>query len=49
MYQEFGYECLNYLRGMFAFVIWDERNKILFGARDRIGIKPFHYYHDSEN
>ena len=48
MYQEFGYECLNYLRGMFAFVIWDERNKILFGARDRIGIKPFHYYHDSE-
>ncbi|MBS4191714.1 asparagine synthase (glutamine-hydrolyzing) [Bacillus sp. FJAT-49705] len=32
------------LRGMFAFVIWDKQEKILFGARDPFGIKPFFYY-----
>ncbi|QED49042.1 asparagine synthase (glutamine-hydrolyzing) [Cytobacillus dafuensis] len=35
------------LRGMFAFVIWDKQEKILFGARDPFGIKPF-FYHESE-
>lgn len=29
---------------MFAFVIWDIKNKVLFGARDHFGIKPFYYY-----
>ena len=33
---------MNYLNGMFAFVIWDNIKKIFF-ARDRIGIKPFYY------
>ncbi len=48
LYQEYGEKCVNYLRGMFAFVIWDNRKKQLFGARDRFGIKPFNYYIDNE-
>lgn len=43
LYNEFGTECLHYLRGEFAFTIWDERNKLLFAARDRFGIKPLYY------
>lgn len=42
-YQKWGKECLNHLRGMFAFAIWDEKNQELFCARDRFGIKPFYY------
>jgi asparagine synthase (glutamine-hydrolysing) len=42
-YEEFGVNCLEKLRGMFAFAIWDERKKQLFAARDRLGIKPFYY------
>ena len=42
-YEEYGTELLNKLRGMFAFVIWDNIEKILFGARDFFGIKPFYY------
>jgi asparagine synthase (glutamine-hydrolysing) len=38
-----GPECLNKLRGMFAFAIWDDKEKKLFAARDRFGIKPFYY------
>lgn len=43
----YGERCVEHLRGMFGFVIWDSRQKILFGARDRLGIKPFYYFHDS--
>ena len=43
-YQEYKEKLLNKLRGMFAFVIWDIKNKELFGARDHFGIKPFYYY-----
>ncbi len=42
-YEEYGKEILQRLRGMFAFVIWDERERSLFGARDHFGIKPFYY------
>lgn len=43
-YQRWGADCVNHLRGMFAFAIWDERNATLFCARDRFGIKPFYYH-----
>jgi asparagine synthase (glutamine-hydrolysing) len=43
LYEEYGRDCVQHLRGMFAFVIWDQRRRILFGARDRLGIKPFYY------
>jgi asparagine synthase (glutamine-hydrolysing) len=43
-YKIWGSACLERLRGMFAFCIWDERTKSLFAARDRLGIKPFHYW-----
>ena len=43
LYEKYGIDCLNYLRGMFAFAIWDEKKNRLFCARDRFGIKPFYY------
>jgi asparagine synthase (glutamine-hydrolysing) len=43
LYEEYGQDCVKHLRGMFAFVIWDKLRRTLFGARDRLGIKPFYY------
>jgi asparagine synthase (glutamine-hydrolysing) len=42
-FDEYGPECLEMLRGMFAFAIWDERQESLFVARDRVGKKPLFY------
>ncbi len=44
-YEEWGVKILERLRGMFAFGIWDENEKKLILARDRIGIKPLYYYY----
>jgi len=43
---EWGESCLDKFNGMFAFVIYDRKEKTLFGARDRFGIKPFYYQHN---
>ena len=48
LYEEYGENCVDYLRGMFAFVIWDKRKKKLFGARDHLGIKPLYFYKDKQ-
>ncbi len=42
-YEEWGEDLLLKLRGMFAFIIWDQKKQSLFGARDFFGIKPFYY------
>ena len=42
-YRRWGLDCLEHLRGMFAFALWDEAEQRLLCARDRFGIKPFYY------
>ena len=48
LYEEHGRDCVEHLRGMFAFAIWDKRKQELFIARDRFGVKPLYYVHDNE-
>ena len=43
LYKEYGTHCLKYLRGEFAFAIWDSEHQTFFAARDRFGIKPLFY------
>ncbi len=43
-YEEYGRNCVERFRGMFSFAVWDKNIRVLFAARDRLGIKPFYYY-----
>jgi asparagine synthase (glutamine-hydrolysing) len=47
LYDDYGEKCVDFLRGMFAFAIWDERERSLFIASDRVGKKPLQYSHRS--
>ena len=47
LYVRYGADCVSYLRGMFAFAIWDESDQSLFLARDRVGKKPILYSHQT--
>lgn len=49
LFEESGRECVQQLNGMFGISIWDEKNKKLFLARDRMGVKPMYYYWDGRN
>ncbi len=48
-YLEYGEKCVDHFNGMFSFVIFDEKKKLFFGARDRLGKKPFYYYHNGKD
>jgi asparagine synthase (glutamine-hydrolysing) len=48
LYEEYGPRCVEKLRGMFAFAIWNRVKKELFIARDRLGVKPLYYVHDEQ-
>lgn len=47
-YKEWGIKCLERFNGMWALVIYDRKNKLIFAARDRIGVKPFYYFYDKK-
>lgn len=48
-YEEWGDKCVEHMRGMFAFVIWDQNRRRILLARDRLGIKPLYYFHDKNS
>lgn len=49
MYEKYGLDSVKLLNGMFAFVIYDRRKNLMVGARDRLGKKPFYYWHEGKD
>jgi len=49
LYEDHGEKCVDFLRGMFAFAIWDARQMVLLLGRDHMGQKPLFYYQDEQN
>ncbi len=47
-YEKWGPRCVNFLNGMFAFAIYNTKSRLLFVARDRMGIKPLYYYFNGD-
>lgn len=47
-YEEYGPACVTRFNGMWAFVIYDFRKRLLFASRDRLGVKPFYYHNDTD-
>ncbi len=47
-YEQWGFQVIEQLRGMFAFALWDQPRQTLLLARDRVGIKPLYYYWDGK-
>jgi len=47
-YEEWGYDCVKHLRGIFAFAIYDTRQRSLFLARDHVGVKPLYYHQGTD-
>ncbi len=48
-YEQWSVDCVDHLDGMWAFVVYDHRRRILFGSRDRFGVKPLYYAFDDEH
>lgn len=48
LYERFGTRLFHHLRGEFAFVLWDQNNRLVFAARDYFGVKPLFYAQDNE-
>ncbi len=47
-YEEYGINCLKYFNGFWGFALYDSKKKLLFLARDRLGLKPLYYYYDEK-
>jgi asparagine synthase (glutamine-hydrolysing) len=47
-YARWGPSCVEHFHGMFALAIWDRQTKVMYAARDRVGVKPFYYHHSSD-